>query len=707
MRRVRAWLRRSVVSGQGMAAWLMLGAGLSMTAYVSLGVKADIEQEARHEFVVECNAVASRIEDRLDVHKQVLLGGTALFAASTSVERDEWHSFVRRMQEDSHFRGIQGLGFALQVPRTRLTSHVAEMRRQGFPDYRVWPEGERDFYSAIVYIEPFGESNRRAFGYDMYTEPVRRAAMQRARDLDAVTLSGKVRLVQESGSEIQAGTLMYLPVYRNGAATDSVVQRRAALLGWVYSPFRMRDLLQPVLQDNVPPGRRRLHLRVYDGVASTPDSLLFSSVSSGVGGHVDRFFEFERQLDIFGRIWTLHFDAIDDGVPRIDYRKAWLVCAGGVTVSLLLWLLALSLLNTRRNALRIADELTAELRRNAEVERAMNQRLELQGSALDASANAIAILDAEACVVWANAAYSRMSGEPSGGGGNLLTRLIPVENSVVGSRIWQALRAGKTWHGELRERNAADGERDVEMTLSPVVDAQGKVAHFIAVIQDITDRKRGEELRLERAEEQRNALVREVHHRIKNNLQGMVGLLGLQAAQNPDAAAAIGNVIGKIKSIAVVFGLQGKHDENDVGVHEVVVELVAAARAVSNAEIVLAAEKAGADVVLLDKDKAVAVALIINELLTNAVKHNGGDPIRVELRREAQGAVLTIVNVWRNAPDALDWSRGLGLGTGLELVRVMLPREGARLTLTPVNGSMIAELLLSPPVTLLRSEEQG
>ena len=68
--------------------------------------------------------------------------------------------------------------------------------------------------------------------------------MSRARDTGSAALSGKVTLVQETDKDVQAGFLMYLPVYRNGAPQESPEQRREALTGYVYSPFRMNDFMR-------------------------------------------------------------------------------------------------------------------------------------------------------------------------------------------------------------------------------------------------------------------------------------------------------------------------------------------------------------------------------------------------------------------------------------------------------------------------------
>src|SRR3546814_19605036 len=65
-----------------------------------------------------------------------------------------------------------------------------------FPDYRIWPEGERAIYTSIIYLEPFDWRNQRAFGYDMFLAPVRRAAMERARDTEIGRASCRASVCQ-------------------------------------------------------------------------------------------------------------------------------------------------------------------------------------------------------------------------------------------------------------------------------------------------------------------------------------------------------------------------------------------------------------------------------------------------------------------------------------------------------------------------------
>ena len=85
-------------------------------------------------------------------------------------------------------------------------------------------------------------------------------------------------LVQETDKDVQAGTLMYLPVYRRGMPIATVEERRAAIVGWVYSPYRMTDMINGTLRGwDVKQENKQIYLEIYDGDLISPDTLLYDS----------------------------------------------------------------------------------------------------------------------------------------------------------------------------------------------------------------------------------------------------------------------------------------------------------------------------------------------------------------------------------------------------------------------------------------------
>ena len=103
----------------------------------------------------------------------------------------------------------------------------------------------------------------------------------------------------------------------------------------------------------------------------------------------------------------------------------------------------------------------------------------------------------------------------------------------------------------------------------------------------------------------------------------------------------------------------------------------------------------------VDRDKAVPLALVINELLMNSVKHfrseSEGQEIKITNRCIPEGIVLEISNPG-SLPDGFDFEKERGLGTGLELAKVMLPSKGAQLSISDQDNEVMAELVLSPPL---------
>jgi len=357
--------------GRGVWWIVLLVVGLSLTGLAVKTVKSTLNHDAEQNFKFLCAAVQARLEERLHAHEQILRSGAGFFADTSEVSREEWNEFADRQKVNQTLPGIQGIGFAQLVSPAQLVEHQRQIRAQGFPEYRIWPVGERDTYSSVIFLEPFTGRNLRAFGYDMLTEPVRRAAMEQARDEDATVLSAKVALVQENGHDVQAGTLMYAPVYRMGEARATLAERRAAIIGWVYSPYRMNDLIEGVLDRGSLLEVRHIHLQIFDGTHATPAALLYDSAqgsSQGSGQASEVATPMSRLIPVkaAGHNWLLSCVRTSWPGGDTDYGKAWWVGSGGVLISLLLAGLEQSLHRTRSNAKILARGLTKDLSQSEE-----------------------------------------------------------------------------------------------------------------------------------------------------------------------------------------------------------------------------------------------------------------------------------------------------------------------------------------------------
>ncbi len=253
-------------------AWFALGLILAITAGLYSFVRQSTEEQIYQRFLYRAEQERSILLSRLNTHAQVLRGAAAFIEASDNVNREEWHSYVSNLQLARTLPGIQATGYSLMIHPRDKAAHEQSIRAEGFPDYTIKPGGKREQYSSIIFLEPFTELNQIALGYDMVSEPVRRRAIERARDNGEPALSGKITLLQEIGQQVQPGFLIYMPVYRAGQRRETVEERRAALQGLSYAAFRAHDLLSSVItKDN-----KDVEIELYD-LAVAPENLLFDS----------------------------------------------------------------------------------------------------------------------------------------------------------------------------------------------------------------------------------------------------------------------------------------------------------------------------------------------------------------------------------------------------------------------------------------------
>ncbi len=329
--RMTAWLRH----GQFLP-WLVLAASLAVTQQLWSNARHEALQVLQTDFDFRVNDVSLRIKQRMELYEQVLFGTQGLFAASRSVERDEFRTFVAALSIDENLPGIQGVAFSLFVPAAQQDQHIAAMHKEGYPAYTIKPGGKRDITTSIIYIEPFDGRNQRAFGYDMYTEPVRRAAMAQARDTAQIAISGKVRLLQEDGRSAQAGFLMYLPVYKNGVPHGTLAERRANLIGWVYAPFRMDDLMAGIFGG----GYALLDIEIYDGKEMSDQTLMHDAdkIRRDHGKSHSRF-QATRHIKIADHTWTMRISSLPSFEVKLDKFKLELIAMAGIIASLLLALM--------------------------------------------------------------------------------------------------------------------------------------------------------------------------------------------------------------------------------------------------------------------------------------------------------------------------------------------------------------------------------
>lgn len=346
-------LRASSVVGPLVVLIVGTLASVLATFYVARITRAQDEERFTHAVSQTQDSIANRLETYI----AMMRAGAGLVASHDGViDHEQFRQFASQLRLPVFYPGVQGIGYTVRLPGQETAIAEQALAGYGVSDLRVHPSGVRDEIHAIVHLEPLDRRNLAALGYDMFSEPVRRAAMERARDSGLPSASGPVQLVQEIDEAKQAGFLIYFPVYRGGEVPGSVQARREQLLGFVYCPFRADDLMRGILGTSPRP---RLALEIYDG-APEPENLLHRTQL--VRWEAPRYTA-EETVEVAGRPWTIRYATRPAFEISSSSKFVVYVFLGGVLATLLLAAVTASEARAKGQADRVASALRGNARK--------------------------------------------------------------------------------------------------------------------------------------------------------------------------------------------------------------------------------------------------------------------------------------------------------------------------------------------------------
>jgi len=365
------WLERKRL----LLALVLLTGGLLITFIVCLLLKTKVETDAKTEFGLMCTELNNKISARLHTHAQLLRSGAAFFENSDTITQSKWQNFSASQMVERNSQGIHGAGYLAIITPNQLASHEKEMQSEGFRQYSVRPAGKREIYTPVIYIEPSSDGNLRSFGYDMFSDPVCRKSMEIARDINTVALSRKIT-TGKTNEDIHADAFMCAPVYRKGMPYENVRERRLAIQGWVFITYQMNDLMKgifeeyhrmnylmrDVFEDYQSLIKKNIRLEIFDKFSFNQNALLYDNKQViDKNAMVTPLFSMDYSIYFKETLWYSRFTQYDSITAELDYSKVWFTAAGGTSVSILLFVLYLMLINTNIRAHELAEELTRDL----------------------------------------------------------------------------------------------------------------------------------------------------------------------------------------------------------------------------------------------------------------------------------------------------------------------------------------------------------
>ena len=401
-----------------LSALLMLVTGLSLTAYTVYTTRRDMHNEARLQFNENLDRIEASIRDQFNRPLYGMRGAIGAQASTGVMRRANFGAYVAAREIASEFPGVRGFGYIERVMRTDLARFEAAEKADQDPDFSVKTQGDAADLYVVKYIEPLA-NNRASQGLDIGSEPIRRAAVERAIDTGEPSLSGAITLVQDGRKG--AGFLYLVPVFKDGTKPATAQARRAQLAGFFFAPLVANELLF----SSTFAANGMVDFELFDGLQASAKTLVFSSekmidASAGTVSPTDfstqRKLHKYRALPIGGRLLLLRAGSSARLESQLESSRPLLEGVVGVVSSLLMAISAWLLLVGRARAQTLARAMTKDLERLLGGQKTANELLTQsvrESQALMAAIDQhslVSIADPAGNIIYVNEMFSSISG---------------------------------------------------------------------------------------------------------------------------------------------------------------------------------------------------------------------------------------------------------------------------------------------------------
>ncbi|NLV41381.1 MAG: response regulator [Candidatus Hydrogenedentes bacterium] len=434
-----------------------------------------------------------------------------------------WSAYYAYRGVRENYPWITVISYCPHVPADEVDAYVGRVRDGGLPGYAVYPDGARDYHAPVKFIEPL-EANAAALGYDVASDPVRKACMEAARETGEASMSPLLTLCLTPPVR---GVFLSVPVYAAAAPVQTEAARRGAIRGYVNVGISSRGLME----GRAPETAALVDYAIYDGEATTPETLIYAS--SGMIRSRTPLFSRTRIISAYGRPWTISLSTTPLFESRVGQSSFRVVLLSGGLTALLILLVLLQEDKVRKKAQNLAGEMTAALRVGEERYRALTESLPV----------GVALLGPGMEVLASNAALRTWYPAVKSGDVSLCYKVLhlpPLRGVCAGCRPEQALDDGvpRVWE---EERLTAQGLRIMRVSAIPHI-LPGVGAPCVAlVMEDITDRMQVEEARIAQTAAEERARTKTVFlanmsHEIRTPLNAIIGftyVLQKDAATTP------------------------------------------------------------------------------------------------------------------------------------------------------------------------------
>ena len=451
----------------------------------------DIQLEADSEIVFH------RIADRVIAHREVLSSLRRFIEATPDFSFEQFEVFTRiTLQDNPDIFALSFNDLITDEKRPAFESMMSRLSPMG--SFQITERDaagkliramKRPEYVTVRYIVPLA-NNQPAVGYDIYSEPVRRAAINRARASGAMAVTAPIRLVQEQRQ--RAGVLELLPVTRVPAGLAN--PQGARLVGFVVAVVKVDEMIEIATRDHVPAG---MVFQLIDPIAPDGQGLLYSSVSPAAGNiALDQAAQWKTTLRMGDQDWELSVQ------PNDDYRRQhrrwmeWAVGVAGILFTALLQILMLGMTG-RTSIIQRENEAITERKR---AEEALRESEEKYRRLIETTGTGFVIVDDQGRVLDANPEYMRLTGRQKPEdvlAHSVLEWTAPHDHAHNAAEVVRCMEQGFVRNLEIDYLTPAGQIIPVEINATVLRTPNG--LQILTLCRDITERKRvSEELLAEK-----------------------------------------------------------------------------------------------------------------------------------------------------------------------------------------------------------------
>ncbi len=720
LRQERVWGNAAAGRASVIATAAVILISLPVTTWLALHARKEDQSVALARFDAISDRAAAEVSRRLASFTSGLRGVRGLFAASHSVEPDEFTAYVKARDINLEFPGAFGLGFIEAVPHEQLDDARAATPHR-YAD--VQPNTHLHPYYLVKYFET-PDPDASPIRTDLSCDPAVQAAIERTLDNPEPTLTAPTRLY-ESKAE-RPVVLFLLPVFRNGAPTDTKTQRRDACVGWVFRPISIPDAIQGV--EEYADRLVEITLTDADQHAATPaafisdrtrDARLRHSAAAAAPHNLPQ--PRNHQFTFGQRDWTLSIQPSANYPPTTDGAAAAVVSIG-VMLTLALVGFTWNVTSARSRAEAVARAMTADLQRLAKV--------------AERTRSAVVITDRNAAIEWVNESFTRITGRSLDD-----VKTLQLSSVLIGPRTSpedaqdasDAFTHARPANAQLVLTTPDGSDAVLQAEFEPLVDERDELTGFIVVLSDITEAVSLRE-KADAAATAKSAFLATMSHEIRTPLNGIIGFSDLLAKR-----ADTGDESQRDEWIGIIHGsaqhllslLNDVLDLSKMEAEKMVLEprpcriITAITETVALFQL-NATEKGIALRTIVDDScpplarvDATRLRQIASNLVSNAVKftqqggvtvtlsgdHADGLPrLRIDVRDTGIGMspdqLANLFSPFTQA-DSSTTRRFGGTGLGLCISREIARRMGGDITVksTPAFGSTFSAIIPAPPLT--------